>query len=55
MVNATNLIVSGFTSVKEISQLSGFSDPLYFSKAFKKNNGISPSEYIIQERKKHKK
>ena len=54
MVNATNLIVSGFTSIKEIAQLSGFSDSLYFSKAFKKFIGVSPSEYILQEKSKHK-
>ena len=54
MNNATNLISSGFTSIKEISQLSGFSDPLYFSKAFKKINGISPSEYILKEKNKNK-
>lgn len=54
--NVESLITSGFTSVKEIAQLSGYSDPLYFSKVFKKINKMSPSAYIsrVQERKKNK-
>ena len=47
--NANKLIASGFTSVKEIAQLSGFSDPLYFSKVFKKYNYNSPAYCIKQE------
>ena len=35
-------------SIKNISSLSGFSDPLYFSTVFKKQIGISPKEYIIK-------
>lgn len=33
-------------SIAEISTRCGFSDPLYFSKVFKKITGKSPSEYI---------
>ena len=32
-------------SLKEISDLVGFNDSLYFSKVFRKANGMSPSEY----------
>ncbi len=32
-------------SVKQIAGELGFRDPLYFSRAFKKINGMSPSEY----------
>lgn len=32
-------------SVAEISEASGFHDPYYFSRAFKKHTGLSPSTY----------
>ena len=32
-------------SMKEICQLSGWQDPNYFSKSFKKNVGVTPTEY----------
>lgn len=44
------LIESGLTAVKNISILSGYSDPLYFSNVFKSTVGISPSEYIAKVR-----
>lgn len=44
--NACALIEKGFTSVKDISYLCGFDDPLYFSKVFKKRVGSMPSSYI---------
>lgn len=50
--NAINLINSGFTSIKEIAQLSGFSDALYFSKIFKKNTGLPPIKFIEKEQSK---
>ena len=43
---ALNLIDKGMRSISEIALKSGFSDPLYFSKCFKKKTGKSPSEYI---------
>lgn len=46
MQNAKKLADNGFISVKEIAHMSGFSDALYFSKLFKKEYGILPSEYI---------
>ena len=40
----------GFTkmSVKEIAAELGFDDPLYFSRAFKKVSGMSPSDYRLK-------
>ena len=43
---AISLFELGISSVKNVALLSGFSDPLYFSSAFKKSIGISPSEFI---------
>jgi AraC-like DNA-binding protein len=43
---AIALFELGISSVKNVALLSGFSDPLYFSNAFKKAIGISPKEYI---------
>jgi AraC-like DNA-binding protein len=43
---AISLFELGISSVKNVALLSGFSDPLYFSNAFKKAIGISPKEYI---------
>lgn len=33
-------------SVSQIAEAGGFSDPLYFSRVFKKYCGVSPSEYL---------
>jgi len=46
--HAIFLMEQGITSVKNISLLSGYKDPLYFSNVFKKEIGISASEYIKQ-------
>lgn len=43
--HAVMLIENGVTSVKNLAALSGFSDPLYFSKSFTKIVGVSPREY----------
>lgn len=40
------LMRQGVSSVKNIAILSGFSDPLYFSKVFRQEFGASPREYI---------
>ena len=42
---AITLIENGVTSVKNVAALSGFSDPLYFSKVFTEMIGTSPSQY----------
>ncbi len=44
--NSQRLINSGFKSVKQIAALSGFEDALYFSKLYKRHNGISPAKAI---------
>ena len=43
---AISLFELGISSVKNVAFLSGFSDPFYFSNAFKKEIGISPKEFI---------
>jgi AraC-like DNA-binding protein len=43
---AITLLDHGIDSVKNVALLSGFSDPLYFSKVFKDSIGISPKGYI---------
>ncbi len=43
--HAKSIIESGdFETVKEVAYLVGYSDPLYFSKVFRKVYGISPSQ-----------
>lgn len=37
-------------SVSQIAEAGGFSDPLYFSRVFKKYCGMSPSEYLNRAR-----
>ena len=32
-------------SIKEICGMSGYSDPNYFSRIFKKYEGVTPTEY----------
>lgn len=46
--HAIFLMEQGITSIKNVSFLSGYRDPLYFSNVFKKTVGISPTEYINQ-------
>ena len=40
------LMERGMTSISEVAYAVGFSDPLYFSKVFKRYNGISPREHL---------
>lgn len=47
---AVLLMSQGVTSVKNIAILSGYTDPLYFSKVFRKQMGVSPSAYIGDEK-----
>ena len=48
-MNAAQMLLSGTGrfdfSVNETSELCGFSEPLYFSRVFKKRFGCSPSQY----------
>ena len=43
---ACMLIARGNKSVMEIASQSGFNDPSYFAKVFRKKIGVSPSKYI---------
>lgn len=49
--HACSLIEQGITSVKDISFLSGYNEPLYFSKVFKSKIGMSPKKYIASVKK----
>ncbi len=42
---AVSLFDHGIDSVKNVALLSGFSDPLYFSTVFRKEIGVTPTEY----------
>ncbi len=42
---AKELLSTTQYSMKEICSMSGYSDPNYFSKSFKKNVGVTPTEY----------
>ena len=43
---AAALIRSGITNVKDLAELSGYNDPIYFSKCFKEKYGTSPKNYV---------
>lgn len=46
---AVLLMESGITSIKNVAALSGFTDPLYFSKVFRAQFGVSPKQYLQKE------
>lgn len=48
MEKATYYLKSGQLSVSETSYKVGFSDPGYFSRSFKKHFGMTPAEYMKQ-------
>lgn len=43
---AKQLLAANYDTITEISQFLGFSDSQHFSKTFKKQTGLSPTEYI---------
>ena len=43
---AAFLMEQGVESIKNVARLSGFRDPLYFSKVFSKIEGVSPRAYL---------
>lgn len=49
---AKQLIDSGEYNISTIAYMTGFNDPKYFSKCFKKQFGASPSEYNKRKREK---
>ena len=42
---AKELLISGMYTVSEVAEQSGFHDESYFSRFFKKQTGVSPSDY----------
>ncbi|GGH18783.1 response regulator [Paenibacillus segetis] len=48
MQRAKDLLVSGHNlRLTDIAEMVGYSDPGHFSKSFKRNTGLSPSEYEV--------
>ena len=45
---AAQLLAKSGASIKEIAFSVGFKDPSYFGRAFRKQFGLSPSEYMVQ-------
>ena len=45
MEKAKELLSSTDKSMKEICSAVGYQDPNYFSRSFKKNVGVTPTEY----------
>lgn len=46
LVHAKAYLDQGYTNLQVVAKLTGFNDPLYFSKCFKKRFGVAPSKYI---------
>ena len=51
--NAVSLLESTDYNVTEISTIIGYDNPLYFSRIFKKQKGVSPSDYRKQLANRH--
>ena len=49
---AAELILENKYSIAEISYMTGFPNPKYFSTAFKKFYGVSPSKYAEDNKNK---
>jgi AraC-like DNA-binding protein len=45
LIRAAELLLSSDDPVSQISYLVGFSDPLHFSRLFKKKYGLSPEHF----------
>lgn len=48
IARAKERLLSESRSIKEISAELGFHDPLYFSRQFRKVEGVSPSEFLLR-------
>ena len=46
LIKAEQLILKGNFTINEISDMTGFSNPKYFSTCFKKKYGTTPSKYV---------
>ena len=45
MVNAQSLLENTEYNIGEIAEIVGYDNPLYFSRVFKKEYGVSPAQY----------
>lgn len=45
---AQSLLESGIENVREAAEQCGYRDPLYFSKAFRRQYGCSPKQYLLR-------
>ena len=45
IMNAQNLLERGVYNIREVAEVVGYENPLYFSRVFKKEVGMSPTEY----------
>ena len=43
--NATSLLETTDYNIAEISAIVGYENPMYFSRLFKKQKGVSPTDY----------
>ncbi|WP_309473831.1 helix-turn-helix transcriptional regulator [Paenibacillus thiaminolyticus] len=48
MERASELLKAGIFPIRDIAVSVGYANPLYFSRAFKKKFGMSPSAYADQ-------
>jgi AraC-like DNA-binding protein len=48
VLHAKDLLLSGVYSIAEISQMVGFSNQNYFARFFKKETGMSPTDFVNQ-------
>jgi two-component system response regulator YesN len=49
--NAKEFLASGRYKIREVAERAGYSNGFYFAKAFKKIEGLTPSEFIEQQKK----
>ncbi|MDR1636826.1 MAG: response regulator [Treponema sp.] len=49
--NAKEFLASGRYKIREVAERAGYSNGFYFAKAFKKIEGLTPSEFIERQRK----
>ena len=54
IANACKLLKSSNVNISEAAYSSGYSDPLYFSRVFKKIKGITPTEFVKQQKRQSK-
>ena len=45
MEKAKELLINSECPMKEIGTMVGYADPNYFSRSFKKNVGVTPTEF----------